>query len=406
MITRSDSRVHSEEPEGRYRLTKWVIGDPHQPCLLIRSRLEILDRRLVGKLRLYALVAPHLEVGGWGNNAAVYRLLGRSLLAAEKGGTAMAVGSTTPFARTSVGYVGASDGYTDLSQHGTMAWEFDRAPDGNVALTGEIPLDEVTEFTLGLSFGDSVQSAVTTLHQSLATPFELHQRRFLEQWQRTTAHELPLAGRSHDGGRLYRASRATLLAHEDKLFAGAFIASLSIPWGASKTDSERGGYHLVWTRDMAHCATGLLASGATETALRALVYLATQQRPDGGFPQNFWVDGTPYWQGIQLDEVALPILLASKLGDLRQESLIDSEPMVLQGARYLIERGPATEQDRWEEVGGYSPSTLATNIAALTVAAGFARARGRPGPQRSLRSTRTSSKRTSNDGPSPGAGPS
>ncbi len=372
-------RVVSEEPEGRYRLTKWVIGDPHQPCLLVRTRLEVLDRRLVGKLRLYALVAPHLEVGGWGNHAAVYELLGRSFLAAEKGGTALAVGATVPFVRTSVGYVGASDGYTDISQHGTMAWEFDRAPDGNVALTGEISLAEVTEFTLGLAFGDSLQSAVTTLHQSLAAPFELHHRRFLEQWQRTTAHELPLGGRSHDGGRLYRASRATLLAHEDKLFAGAFIASLSIPWGAAKSDSDRGGYHLVWTRDMAHCATGLLASGATETALRALVYLATQQRPDGGFPQNFWVDGTPYWQGIQLDEVALPILLASKLGPLPRESPFDSGPMVSQGARYLIERGPATEQDRWEEVGGYSPSTLATGIAALTVAAGFARARGDEG---------------------------
>ena len=368
--------VRSEEPGGRYRLTKWVIGDPHQPCLLVRTLLEVLDPRLVGKLRLFALVAPHLEVGGWGNHATVYQLLGRSILAAEKGGTALAVGASVPFLRCSVGYVGASDGYTDLSQHGTMAWEFDRAPDGNVALTGELPVHEVTEFTLGLAFGDSIQSAITTLFQSLATPFELHQKRFLDQWQRTTAHELPLAGRSRDGGRLYRSSRATLLAHEDKLFAGAFIASLSIPWGAAKSDVDRGGYHLVWTRDMAHCATGLLASGAIETALRALVYLATQQRPDGGFPQNFWVDGTAYWQGIQLDEVALPILLAAKLMGARPGSKFDPEPMVRQGARFLIEHGPATEQDRWEEVGGYSPSTIASSIAALTVAAGFARDRG------------------------------
>ncbi|HLN51553.1 MAG TPA: glycoside hydrolase family 15 protein [Thermoplasmata archaeon] len=368
--------VRSEAPEGRYRLTKWLIGDPHQPCLLVRARLEILDRRLVGKLRLFALVAPHLEVGGWGNHATVYNILGRSLLAAEKGGTALAVGCTSPFVRTSVGYVGASDGWTDISQHGSMAWEFDRAPDGNVALTGEIPLEEVSEFTLGLAFGDSIQSAATTLYQSLTTPFELHQRRFLEQWNRTATHQLPLSGASRDRGKLYRSSCATLLAHEDKLFPGAFIASLSIPWGASRTDVDRGGYHLVWTRDMAHSAMGLLASGSEETALRALVYLATQQRVDGGFPQNFWVDGTPYWQGIQLDEVALPILLAAKLKESRTPPRFDSEPMVLKGARFLIENGPATQQDRWEEVGGYSPSTLATSIAALTVASGFARARG------------------------------
>ena len=289
--------VRSEAPEGRYRLTKWVIGDPHQPCLLVRARLEILDRRLVGKLRLFALVAPHLEVGGWGNHATVYNVLGRSLLAAEKGGTALAVGCSSPFVRTSVGYVGTSDGWTDISQHGSMAWEFDRAPDGNVALTGEIPIEEVSEFTLGLAFGDSIQSAATTLYQSLTTPFELHQRRFLEQWNRTTTHQLPLSGASHDRGKLYRSSCATLLAHEDKLFPGAFIASLSIPWGSSRTDVDRGGYHLVWTRDLAHSAMGLLASGSEETAVRALVYLATQQRADGGFPQNFWVRRDPVLAG-------------------------------------------------------------------------------------------------------------
>jgi glucoamylase len=368
--------VRSEDPEGRLRLVKSVIADPHQPCLLVRTKLEVLDPELVGKLRLFALVAPHLEVGGWGNYATVYELLGQPLLAAEKGETALAVMATVPFVHTSVGYVGASDGYTDVSQHGSMAWEFDRAPDGNVALTAEIPVGATTEFTLGLAFGDSIQSAATTLYQSLATPFEVHHRRFLDQWQRTSAHELPLARRSGDKGQLYHASRATLLAHEDKLFPGAFIASLSIPWGAAKTDEDRGGYHLVWTRDMAHCAMGLLASGAETTALRALVYLATQQKPDGGFPQNFWVDGTPYWHGVQLDEVALPILLAAKLKETRSHSRFDPEPMVRQGARFLIERGPATEEDRWEEVGGYSPSTIATSIAALTVASGFVRAGG------------------------------
>ena len=48
------------------------------------------------------------------------------------------------------------------------------------------------------------------------------------------------------------------------------IASLSIPWGEAKGDEDLGGYHLVWTRDMVSSASGLLASGNTETPLRAL----------------------------------------------------------------------------------------------------------------------------------------
>ena len=63
------------------------------------------------------------------------------------------------------------------------------------------------------------------------------------------------------------------------------------------------------------CADGDRAAGGgrTETALRALVYLACTQKPDGSFAQNFWVNGTPYWKGIQLDEVAFPIILAWRL---------------------------------------------------------------------------------------------
>jgi glucoamylase len=367
--------VRSEDPDGRYRLHKTVVGDPHLPCLLVRTRVERLAPGLDGNLSVFALVAPHLEVGGWGNSGSVVEVLGRPILVAEKGSVALAVSPSVPFARASVGYVGASDGWTDVSQHRRMTLEFDRAPDGNVALTGELPAG-VSEFTLGLAFGDSVAGAVTTLFQSLGSPFELSRRRFVEQWARSTSKELPLAAHAADHGHLYRASHALLLAHEDKSFPGAFIASLSIPWGAARSDDDRGGYHLVWTRDAVHSANALLASGTPEPARRALIYLATRQRPDGGFPQNFWVDGTPYWQGLQLDEVALPILLAGKLEAAHELEAFDPYPMAVRGARFLIENGPVTEQDRWEELSGFSPSTLATTIAGLTVAAGLADGRG------------------------------
>jgi glucoamylase len=369
-------RIRSEEPEGRYRLQKTIIGDPHLPTLLEHVRVEPRTKAVAESLRIFLLAAPHLDVGGWGNSAMVVEILGRPVLVAEKNGVAVALGCTSPFVRASVGYVGASDGWTDVSEHLGMSHEFDQAPNGNVALTGELSLGDAREFTVGLAFGRSVSSALTTLFQSLATPFDVHYRRFIEQWGRTAAHQLPLAGPGGDGGRLYRASRSILFAHEDKVFPGAFIASLSIPWGSTKGDEERGGYHLVWTRDLFHTANALFASGSVDSPLRALVYLATRQRPDGGFPQNFWVDGNAYWQGMQLDEVALPILLARRLRHGQALGLFDPYPMGRQAAHFLIHHSPVTQQDRWEEVSGYSPSTLAVCIAALTSIATTARERG------------------------------
>ncbi|MGA8542041.1 MAG: glycoside hydrolase family 15 protein [Thermoplasmata archaeon] len=366
-------RIRSEAPEHLYRIEKTLIGDPHLPTLLEHVRVETRERALGDELRMFVLAAPHLDVGGWGNNALVIDVLDRPILVAQRNNVALAVGCSVPFLHASVGYVGRSDGWTDVSQHLRMEFEFDQAPDGNVALTGEIPVRETKEFTLGLAFGETIPAAVTTLFQSLRTPFDLHYRRFLEQWGRTVTHQLPLAGAHGDGGRLYRASRAILLAHEDKVYPGAFIASLSIPWGAAKGDEDRGGYHLVWTRDLFHTANALFASGAVDSPLRALVYLATRQRADGGFPQNFWVDGTAYWQGMQLDEVALPILLARRL--VRGEALAEFTPipMLRHAVRFLIEHAPVTQQDRWEEVSGYSPATLAICIAALTSSAAGAR---------------------------------
>ena len=147
---------------------------------------------------------------------------------------------------------------------------------------------------------------------ALAMPFAENRDRFIEQWQRAANPEW-LAAKSGDGGKLMRASHNVLLAHEDKTYSGAFVASASIPWGQVKGDDDLGGYHLVWTRDMVQTATALLACGRAETARRALVYLACTQQPDGGFAQNFWVDGTPYWSGVQLDEVAFPLILAWRL---------------------------------------------------------------------------------------------
>ncbi len=368
-------RITNREFSGRYAIIKDIIADPHQPCVLVHTRLEG-DPAFLARLRIFALLAPHLAEGGWGNSGYALEAGGRALLTAEKNGIWLALGATVPFLRRSCGFVGTSDGWTDLADNFRMDWEFDAAENGNIALLGELALPTDPCFTLALSFGNSLHHATTILTQSLSFPFSAQRDRFVEQWGRASHQLAPLAEKSGDDGRLYHASRSLLLAHEDKIYPGAMIASLSIPWGESKGDEDLGGYHLVWTRDMVASTSGLLATGNTETPLRALVYLACTQRSDGAFNQNFWIDGEPYWHGIQHDEVAFPILLAWRLR--RADALRDFDPytMVLRAAGYLVRQGPATPQDRWEESSGYSPSTLAASIAALVCAAEYAHDRG------------------------------
>ncbi len=369
-------RITNADRDGRYRVVMEVIADPHQPCVLIDTRLEG-DPDLLSRLHLYVLLSPHLEVGGWGNNANVARMAGYEFLTAHKRGTWLALGATAPFVRRSCGYVGKTDGWQDLNENFRLDHEFAAAPDGNVALAGEIALPDDYHFTLGLAFGNGLHRAVTGLYQSLGVPFADHAARFNEQWERACKHFYPLDRWAGDGGKLARKSGELLLAHEDKRFPGAIIASMSIPWGEVKGDEDLGGYHLVWTRDMINSATGLLAAGDLATPVRALIYLACTQRADGGFPQNFWIDGRPYWSGIQLDEVAFPIMLAWRLARAGATmGAFDPYAMVLAAAHYLIREGPATPQERWEENSGYSPSTLASNIAALICAACLAHERG------------------------------
>jgi glucoamylase len=368
-------RCTNSDPAGRYAIVKEIITDPHLACVLQHTTLTG-DEQFLSKLRLFALCAPHLEVAGCGNSGYVARVAGRTILIAERKGTWLALAATVPFARVSCGYVGRSDGWTDLAGNFQMDWEFDNAPDGNIALTGELDLTGAREFTLGLAFGNSLHHAVSTLFQSLSTPFAEHKKRYTEQWARSSEGIRSLDESSGDEGNLYRTSFNLLCAHEDKSYPGAFIASLSIPWGEAVGDEDQGGYHLVWTRDMVNSANALLAAGDRASPIRALIYLDVSQKESGGFAQNFWIDGEPYWTGIQLDEVAFPILLAWRLKRENALRNFDPYPMVMRAAAYLVRHGPVTPEERWEEVSGYSPATLASNIAALICAACFARDRG------------------------------
>src|SRR5256884_915052 len=366
-------RLTNSDPDGRYRVVKHVLTDPHLSVLLVHTRLEVFDESLHGKLRLYALLAPHLAGFGAGSCAWCSELGDNELLRARREDVHLIMACDTGFCRRSVGYVGFSDGWQDLMQNFKMDWEFTAATDGNIALTGEIDLPDGGEFTIAVAFGRSYESAATKLFQSLASAFESHRAAYVRQWQRAVVdRKFDFSTDTCDDGGMYRLSRCVLLAHEDKVFQGAMVASMSIPWGETKGDQDLGGYHLVWTRDLVHSAMALLATGQTGTPLRALIWLAAIQRTDGSFPQNSWIDGTAYWSGLQLDQVALPIALAWRLHKHNALGLFNPRVMIVRAAARLIVRGPVAAQDRWEENAGYSPSTLATVIAALVSAAEWA----------------------------------
>ncbi|HXR40095.1 MAG TPA: glycoside hydrolase family 15 protein [Terracidiphilus sp.] len=375
-------RYINRDPEGRYTLTKEIICDPHHSVILNHVRIEG-DAELLPRLKVYALLAPHLDGGGAGNSARAVDIAGHKALLAWKNKWSLAMGASCGFSRVSCGFVGSSDGWRDLVDNFRMDWEFGSATGGNIAVMGELDLsagigkaagtDGALEFTLAFGIGEGHHTAAQKTMGSLATPFAENRDRYIKQWHRA-ANPGWLAAKSSDGGKLMATSHNVLLAHEDKTYSGAFVASASIPWGQAKSDDDLGGYHLVWTRDMVQTATAMLACGRAETARRALVYLACTQQPDGGFAQNFWIDGTPYWSGLQLDEVAFPIILAWRLWKADALGELQVFPFVERAAGFLVRYAPITHQERWEENAGYSPSTLAAVIAGLICAAEIARA--------------------------------
>ena len=364
---------------GRYRVEKEILADPHRPVIIQRVKFTPLSGKL-GDYRLFALLAPHLDNQGANNTAFISSIEGRNWLLAQHNRTALAMVCSSGWSRCSVGYVGTSDGWQDLVRHKQMTWQYTRAENGNVALTGEIDLEECHgEFIIAIGFGESARNAADVAQRSLEAGFAAAQRVYVAEW-RTWIDELAVprapSARPRD---LSLISLAVQRMHESKASPGGIIASLSIPWGFSKGDNDLGGYHVVWPRDLVEAAGGLLSAGARAEAARVIEYLKRTQQADGHWAQNMWLDGSAYWNGIQMDETALPVLLtdlAVRTGALSAADESRLWPMVRQAAAYLVRNGPVSPQDRWEEDAGYSPFTIAAEIAALLVAADLAARQG------------------------------
>ncbi|MES1993246.1 MAG: glycoside hydrolase family 15 protein [Pseudomonadota bacterium] len=353
----------------RYTLRLRISPDPRRDVLAIEVCLDGDE-----ELRPYVLLAPHLGATGYGNRATVGHYRGRCVLLAEQGPFALALAAVDAcqqdaFGAASAGYVGRSDGWQDFACNGALTWHYPNAGPGNVALTGELPRRAV----LALGFGSSPNAAATLAISSLLQPFDnilQHQIADWESWQarHSERYALPL-DIPESLRRQFQISAMVLRTHLDKTYPGAMVASLSVPWG--DTGEERGGYHLVWPRDLVECAGALLALGAEEEARDTLRYLIASQHDDGHWSQNQWLGGKAFWGGIQLDETAFPVLLAAALAERDALGGIEIETMVRRALGFIAVHGPVTDQDRWEENTGINGFTLAACIAALVAGSAF-----------------------------------
>ncbi|HEX7324113.1 MAG TPA: glycoside hydrolase family 15 protein [Rhodanobacteraceae bacterium] len=335
----------------KYKLQLEFLTDPLRDVVLINYRLQ-------GKgLKLYVLAAPHLGGSGHDNTAWTSP---EALLAAH-GDAALALLADCGWSGGSAGFVGVSDGWQDFHRHGAMTWHYAHAGAGNVALTGELA---ATDGTIALGFAETSEGAQTLARSSLASGYKVARARFVDGWRRW-AEALDTPAPSRALAQAARRSAMVLKVHTDRTYPGAVVASLSTPWGASRDDA--GGYHLVWPRDAVEAGFAFLACGQHHEARAMLGYLIATQQPDGHWLQNNFGDGRSFWTGIQLDESALPVLLAAKLDELGQlgEMHAPALRMARAALRFVATTGPFSPQDRWEENAGASPFTLAIVVAAL-----------------------------------------
>ena len=384
------ARVDTRCKQGRYTLTKEIVPDPQRDVLLLRVRFTPSAGE---DLRLFVTADVHVGDIGTDNRAWAGEYKGVPMLFGARGQVAVALAADPPFSQMSVGFVGKTDGFTVLSRHEPLP-PANMAQTGNVALTAELDLKtparhsgEDGSFVVVLGCGGDATEAGQQARAGLLQDFGGTRALFLQQWSERQAEYLPVADLSGSHLDLYRVSTAMLETHQSKRFPGGFVASLSLPWGWVRSDRDVGGYHVVWPRDLVQTAMGKLASGDVRSARSTLFYLACTQDADGGWSQNMWLDGTPHWSAVQMDGIALPILLADRL--LREDVLdgYDPRPLMHAAGCFVLKHGPVTEQDRWETTPGFSPYTMAVQVAALLAAADCADGRGAPEQGEFLRQT-------------------
>jgi len=398
-------RVVTTDSADRFEIEKRIFTDPDRNALVLR----VTVRALKGPVTAYLLLEPHMANTGGGDMAEA----SVSGLTAHEGDVHLALRASAPFESASAGFLGASDGLSDLQKNGRLAHAYASTGEtpGAVMLTGALPeiaagQSLTRDFVIG--FGASKAEAEAAADGSLQTGLDEVLARFNGEGDRVgwedwigSLTDLPrIAEQATDGGKLAYASALMLKVQEDRTHAGALIASLSNPWGDTVDAAESStGYKAVWPRDFYQVAMALMALGDRETPVAAFRYLPqVQVRADtpgnsgatGWFLQKTHVDGQVEWVGVQLDQTAMPIMLGWRLWKAGEVSDVEIaamyRDMIKPAADFLVDGGkvgilwndrqitpPFTQQERWEEQDGFSPSTTAAVIAGLTVAADIAR---------------------------------
>jgi glucoamylase len=412
-------RIVTSNTEHGWELTKDVFTDPERDALILRTTLRALPGHRLSELRLYLSHDPALDNAGGGDSSYTRRDGGRTLLVATDDARASALGVSVPWVRAhggqspspmvSSGFAGVCDGLTDLRDEtgaSSMDWAYTEATDGNVSQLGWLDLAPASgsgssvsserRFDVVLGFGTTEREAIDTTNAVLAADLDATAHRYDAGWQ-SYASSLDDQGGTADDE--YFLAAMSLQSIRDKS-SGAMIAAMGTPWGETRGDDDNGGYHLVWPRDLFKFANALITAGDVATARGAAKYLfgtlvqtldcgASESDAEGcpngysrvgRFPQNAWINGQAYWTSTQLDEQAMPILLAYRVyeqGDATTRAEIDALwPRIRPTAEFILRTGPWTPQERWEETSGYSPSTIAAEIAGLVAAAELARLHG------------------------------
>jgi glucoamylase len=400
-------RVTTTANSGRYRIVTDYLTDPGRDALLLRVRFEPLAP---GDLRLYLRLDPTVNGnggGGAGNGGAdtgtVDTSTGDPVPVAIDTVTATnaanrdyaqpvfaALDASTPFAAVSNGFAGTdSDGLTQLDRDHALTATFTDAAQGNLVQTAQVDLSAGRQLTLALGFGATQREAVDTAGAALRTGFAGALVRYALGWVAYDAGLIPpplrFPGLGADAARelrrVYYLSANVLKASEDKTFPGAVVASLASPWGQAVSAGDPnntyfGSYREVFARDLYETFTGLLLSGDRATARATVRFLfERQQLPDGSMPRNSLVNGKPAPDtfGVQLDEVTYPILMAWQAGLTDGAFYRDH---LKRAADFAVSHGPSFGSERWEEQGGFSPSTIAAEIAGLIAAADIAARNG------------------------------
>jgi len=390
-------KITTTDKQGRFVIEKRIFTDPDRNSLFVRVSVKALK----GPVTPTLVLEPHMANTG-GNDAGA---ASKAALTAYEGKDFLSLKASQPFAQASASVLKDGDAILGLKATTTSA-------KGAIVLTGQLPaVAKETTFDVVIGFGPDAKIADATANATLKIGYREVLARFNGEgarvgWEDYLASltQLPrLREASEDGGKLVQASALMLKVQEDRTHAGALIASLSNPWGDSVDATKSStGYKAVWPRDFYQCAMALAALGDKETPLAAFHYLPTVQvgpktpgnKGDGGwFLQKSHVDGAPEWVGVQLDQTAMPIMLGWKLWKLgwlsEAELKTYYDKMLKPAADFLVKGGkvdlgwnhatitpPFTQQERWEEQGGYSPSTTAAVIAGLVVGGDIAEAAG------------------------------